>query len=190
VISRTTARRPDREERKASGVHRRGAVVTHRRQRPSSAGLRRRHVRTVREARWSDAHQHPEFRLPDKVLEDETQIILDMGVDVRYNSPITSMRSLLGEGSTRYSSASARRGARNSIFPDVTTNSTHTSSSASTGSNPSRSVTSPRSGRESSSSASATPPWTAVARRVDSAAPRSRSWRDAPRILQGVTVGA
>ena len=40
----------------------------------------------------------PEFRLPDKVLEDETQVILDMGVDVRYNSPITSMRSLLAEG--------------------------------------------------------------------------------------------
>ncbi|HEY5093309.1 MAG TPA: FAD-dependent oxidoreductase, partial [Acidimicrobiales bacterium] len=40
----------------------------------------------------------PEFRLPDKVLEDETQVILDMGVDVRYNSPIESMRSLLAEG--------------------------------------------------------------------------------------------
>ena len=40
----------------------------------------------------------PEFRLPDKVLDAETQIILDMGVDVRYNSPISSLRSLLDEG--------------------------------------------------------------------------------------------
>ena len=40
----------------------------------------------------------PEFRLPDKVLEDETQVILDMGVDIRYDSPIKSMRSLLNEG--------------------------------------------------------------------------------------------
>jgi formate dehydrogenase beta subunit len=39
----------------------------------------------------------PEFRLPDRVLNDETQIILDMGVDIRYNSPITSLRSLLDE---------------------------------------------------------------------------------------------
>ena len=40
----------------------------------------------------------PEFRLPDKVLEDETQVILDMGVEVRYNTPITSLRALLAEG--------------------------------------------------------------------------------------------
>lgn len=40
----------------------------------------------------------PEFRLPAKVLDDETQIILDMGVDIRYNSPITSLRALLDEG--------------------------------------------------------------------------------------------
>lgn len=39
----------------------------------------------------------PEFRLPDRVLNDETQIILDMGVDIRYNSPISSLRSLLDE---------------------------------------------------------------------------------------------
>jgi NADPH-dependent glutamate synthase beta subunit-like oxidoreductase/ferredoxin len=39
----------------------------------------------------------PEFRLPAHVLDDETQIILDMGVDIRYNSPITSLRALLEE---------------------------------------------------------------------------------------------
>jgi len=47
----------------------------------------------------------PTSRVPsaDHVLEDETQVILDMGVEVRYNTPITSLRSLLGEGSTRSS---------------------------------------------------------------------------------------
>jgi formate dehydrogenase beta subunit len=39
----------------------------------------------------------PEFRLPARVLDDETQIILDMGVDIRYNTPITSMKSLLDQ---------------------------------------------------------------------------------------------
>jgi len=39
----------------------------------------------------------PEFRLPATVLDDETSMILDMGVDIRYNSPITSLRSLLDE---------------------------------------------------------------------------------------------
>ena len=39
----------------------------------------------------------PSFRLPASVLDEETQVILDMGVDIRYNSPITSMRALLDE---------------------------------------------------------------------------------------------
>ncbi len=40
----------------------------------------------------------PAFRLPEQVLSDETQVIIDMGVDIRYNSPIHSMSSLLSEG--------------------------------------------------------------------------------------------
>ncbi len=40
----------------------------------------------------------PSFRLPEHVLADETAAILDMGVDIRYNSPVTSMRDLLGQG--------------------------------------------------------------------------------------------
>ena len=40
----------------------------------------------------------PSFRLPAEVLDEETQIILDMGVDIRYGTPVTSMRALLGEG--------------------------------------------------------------------------------------------
>ncbi len=37
----------------------------------------------------------PAFRLPDAVLMDEVNQILNMGVDIRYNTPIESMRALL-----------------------------------------------------------------------------------------------
>ena len=40
----------------------------------------------------------PSFRLPAEVLDEETQIILDMGVDIRYETPARSMRALLSEG--------------------------------------------------------------------------------------------
>ena len=40
----------------------------------------------------------PAFRLPAAVLDEETQVILDMGVDIRYNTPINSMRAVLDEG--------------------------------------------------------------------------------------------
>jgi len=40
----------------------------------------------------------PAFRLPAEVLDEETQVIIDMGVDIRYNSPVTSLRALLAEG--------------------------------------------------------------------------------------------
>jgi NADPH-dependent glutamate synthase beta subunit-like oxidoreductase len=40
----------------------------------------------------------PSFRLPPKVLDEEINYILNMGVDLRLNSPVSSMRSLLGEG--------------------------------------------------------------------------------------------
>ncbi len=40
----------------------------------------------------------PSFRLPAGVLDDEIGMIVDMGVDVRYNSPVNSMKSLLDEG--------------------------------------------------------------------------------------------
>jgi len=39
----------------------------------------------------------PSFRLPEEVLEEETSMILDMGVDIRYNTPVTSLRSLLDD---------------------------------------------------------------------------------------------
>ncbi|MGQ0640601.1 MAG: FAD-dependent oxidoreductase [Gemmatimonadaceae bacterium] len=40
----------------------------------------------------------PAFRLPASVLDEEVGYILDMGVDIRYNSRITSMRELLDQG--------------------------------------------------------------------------------------------
>jgi NADPH-dependent glutamate synthase beta subunit-like oxidoreductase/ferredoxin len=40
----------------------------------------------------------PAFRLPVEVLDEETQVILDMGVDIRYKTPVDSLRALLDEG--------------------------------------------------------------------------------------------
>jgi NADPH-dependent glutamate synthase beta subunit-like oxidoreductase/ferredoxin len=40
----------------------------------------------------------PSFRLPASVLDEEVDAIVDMGVDVRLNSPVTSMKALLAEG--------------------------------------------------------------------------------------------
>jgi formate dehydrogenase (NADP+) beta subunit len=40
----------------------------------------------------------PAFRLPEQVLDDEIGYIVDMGVDVRYNSPVDSLKALLDAG--------------------------------------------------------------------------------------------
>ncbi|MBS3824452.1 MAG: NAD(P)-binding protein, partial [Wenzhouxiangellaceae bacterium] len=40
----------------------------------------------------------PAFRLPARVLDEEMDYILDMGVDLRLNSPVESMQALLDEG--------------------------------------------------------------------------------------------
>jgi NADPH-dependent glutamate synthase beta subunit-like oxidoreductase/ferredoxin len=40
----------------------------------------------------------PAFRLPEAVLNEEVDYILDMGVDIRYSSPVESMKALLNEG--------------------------------------------------------------------------------------------
>src|SRR5438270_10616157 len=40
----------------------------------------------------------PSFRLPAGVLDEEIAMIVDMGVDVRYNWPITSIKALVDEG--------------------------------------------------------------------------------------------
>jgi formate dehydrogenase beta subunit len=40
----------------------------------------------------------PSFRLPLSVLDEEIQAILNMGVDIRYSTPVASMRALLDSG--------------------------------------------------------------------------------------------
>ena len=40
----------------------------------------------------------PSFRLPASVLDEEVDVILNMGVEVRYNTPIESMKWLLDQG--------------------------------------------------------------------------------------------
>ncbi len=40
----------------------------------------------------------PAFRLPPRVLDEEIDMIVSMGVDVRYSTPVTSMQALLDEG--------------------------------------------------------------------------------------------
>lgn len=40
----------------------------------------------------------PQFRLPVEVLNEEIDMILDMGVDIRYDTPVTSLDELLSEG--------------------------------------------------------------------------------------------
>jgi NADPH-dependent glutamate synthase beta subunit-like oxidoreductase/ferredoxin len=39
----------------------------------------------------------PSFRLPERVLTEEIDMILNMGVDIRYSSPVTSLKALLEE---------------------------------------------------------------------------------------------
>ena len=40
----------------------------------------------------------PAFRLPASVLDEEIDYVLRMGVDIRYNTPVSSMHALLAEG--------------------------------------------------------------------------------------------
>jgi formate dehydrogenase beta subunit len=40
----------------------------------------------------------PAFRLPEKVLSDEIGMILSRGVEIRYNSPVQSLKGLLADG--------------------------------------------------------------------------------------------
>src|SRR5712692_4486194 len=40
----------------------------------------------------------PSFRLPEHVLDEEVGVILDMGVEIRYNSPVSSLKEVLAAG--------------------------------------------------------------------------------------------
>ena len=86
----------------------------------------------------------PAFRLPAEVLDEEIDVIVDMGVDLRLDTPVESLRALLEQdfdavfiGTRR----AARQGPRHPGPPRHATGST----SASTGWSRSRSATSTRS---------------------------------------------
>ena len=63
----------------------------------------------------------PAFRLPASVLDEEIDYIVDMGADLRLNTPVNSMRELLDEGYDASSSAAAHPRARTSISRAATT---------------------------------------------------------------------
>ena len=53
----------------------------------------------------------PSFRLPEKVLNEEVDMILNMGVDIRYNTPVSSLKGLLkGEFDAVFVGTGAPRG--------------------------------------------------------------------------------
>ncbi len=52
----------------------------------------------------------PSFRLPEKVLNEEIEMILGMGVDIRYSTPVGSLKALLkGEFDAVFVGPSARQ---------------------------------------------------------------------------------
>ena len=53
--------------------------------------------------------QIPKFRLPDTVIDEETDYILNLGVEFKGGHRIDSLKKLLSEITTRSSSAPARR---------------------------------------------------------------------------------
>ena len=52
----------------------------------------------------------PSFRLPEQVLDDEIGYILNMGVDIRYNSPVKSLKAIASEYDAVFVGSGAPRG--------------------------------------------------------------------------------
>ena len=88
--------------------------------------------------------QIPKFRLPDSVIDEETDYILNLGIEFKAGQRIDSLKKLLAKTTTRSSSAPARRAAASSTFP-AARKPPPTSTSASTGSPACRSATPTRS---------------------------------------------
>jgi formate dehydrogenase beta subunit len=83
--------------------------------------------------------QIPRFRLPESVIDEETGYVLDLGVEFRGGERIDSMKALMRKGTTRSSSAAARRAGATWTCPAGRTL-RPASTSASTGSTPCRSA--------------------------------------------------
>ena len=109
---RASAEGAREEERQARRLHRRGPRVAHGRQRSAAARLRGRDLREAHAPGRPDADEHPRFRLPAHVLDEEIAMIVDMGVDVRYGTPVQSMKALLDSGRLRRRLRRHRRAAR------------------------------------------------------------------------------
>jgi formate dehydrogenase (NADP+) beta subunit len=106
----------------------------------------------------------PSFRLPQGVLDEEIGAIIGMGVELKLGHKIESMRRLLEEGGFDAVFVGSRRAEGQGAEASRPAGRRRTSTSASTGSSRWPSTTSSRSARRCSSSASATPRWTAAAR--------------------------
>ncbi len=117
--------------------------------------------------------QIPKFRLPDAVVDEETDYILNLGIEFQGGKRIDSMKSLLAQNFDAIFVGSGAPRGRELDIPGRR-KPARTSTLASTGCPTSRSGTSPRSTSASSCWAAATPQWTAAARRAASAAKTSR----------------
>ena len=113
--------------------------------------------------------QIPKFRLPETVIDEECDYILDLGIEFVGGKRIDSLKALLAEGwDAIFVGCGAPRGrdleipGRKEAAKNIHIGIDWLSSS--------RSATSPRSASASSCSAAATPRWTAAAPRAGSAA--------------------
>jgi formate dehydrogenase (NADP+) beta subunit len=132
--------------------------------------------------------QIPKFRLPESVLDEECNYILDLEPELKLGQRIDSLKALRPRTTTRSSSAAARRADAISTFPAARKRSP-TSISASTGCPASRSAISTRSASASSCWAAAIPRWIAAAPRAGSAAKRSRRRALGLRGDEGLALG-
>jgi formate dehydrogenase (NADP+) beta subunit len=103
--------------------------------------------------------QIPKFRLPDSVIDEECDYVLNLGIEFRGGQRIDSLKALLAAAISTCPAARKRR---------------RTSISASTGSQASPSATSPRLANASLCSAAAIPRWIAAVPRAGSAGKTSR----------------
>src|SRR6266481_4799522 len=117
--------------------------------------------------------QIPKFRLPDSVIDEETDYILNLGIEFKGGQRIDSLKKLLGENYDAIFVGSGAPRGRSSRFPAARKR-LAIFTSASTGSPRCRSATPKRSASASSCSVAATPRWTAAAPRAVSAARTSR----------------
>ena len=119
----------------------------------------------------------PAFRLPAQVLDEEIGYIIDMGAQLRLNSPVGSMKQLLDsqEFDAVFVGTGAPKG-KELELPGRYDSESHPHRHR-VAWNPSPSSTSSPSVRECSSSVWATRPWIAAAPRCGSAPRTSKSWR-------------